>query len=88
MSSGFAHLPFLMMSEPLTNKAGYMKQKTSKAFYRHSETGQILVVEKRWVGVLPGSCPASEPLKDVDIYECKPDNNLWLMENSDKLILI
>ncbi len=64
------------------------KTQTTKAFYRHTETGDILVIERRWDGVLISSCPASKPLKDLDSYECKPDNNLWIQDNSDKLILM
>ena len=60
---------------------------TSKAFYRHTETGQILVIERRADGAILGSCPASEPFRDLDSYECKPDNNLWVQENSDRLAL-
>jgi hypothetical protein len=88
MSSGFAHLPFLMISEPPTNKAGYMKQQTTKAFCRYTETGQILVIEKRWGGTIIGSCPATEPLRELDSYECTDKNNLWVMECSAKLVLM
>ncbi|MFC1635217.1 hypothetical protein ACFL5Z_10275 [Planctomycetota bacterium] len=65
-----------------------MKRQTSKHFYRHSESGRIVVMEKRLDGVILGSCSAPEPLRDLDSYECKPDNNLWVMENSDRLILM
>jgi len=64
------------------------KNKTTKAFYRHAETGEIVCIERRWDGMILGSCPASEPLRDLDSYICKPDNNVWIQENSDKLILI
>ena len=62
-------------------------KQTSKDFYQHTETGQVLVIERRPDGAILGSCPASEPLKDLDSYECKPDNNVWVQENSHKLIL-
>jgi hypothetical protein len=60
---------------------------TSKDFYQHTETGQVLVIERRVDGTILGSCTASEPLKELDSYECKPDNNLRVQENSHKLIL-
>ena len=63
-------------------------KKTSKDFYKHSESNEIFVIERRWDGTILGSCPAMEPLKDLDAYKCKTDNNLWLAEISDKLILI
>jgi hypothetical protein len=62
--------------------------KPFRAFYKHCETGEIVVLEKRADGIILSSCPATEPLRDLDSYECKPDNNLWLQENSDKLILL
>lgn len=63
------------------------EKKTTKDFYRHSETGQLTVIEKRPDGVIVGSCPAQEPLKDLDSYQCKADNNIWICDQSDKLIL-
>lgn len=63
------------------------EQQTSRDFYRHAETGEIIVIERSWSGAILGSCPAKEPLKDLDSYECKPDNNVWIAENSDKLVL-
>jgi len=67
-----------------------MKQekKIARAFYRHAESGQILVIERSWSGIILGSCPATEPLKDLAEYQITPKNNLWIQENSDKLILI
>lgn len=62
------------------------EKQTTKAFYEHTETGELLVIERRWDGTIIGSCPATEPLRDVDDYPCTPDNNLWLAENSDKLM--
>ena len=64
------------------------EKQTTKDFYRHSETGEILVIERRWDGVILGSCPATEPLKDVGSYRCSLDANMWIAENSDKLVLI
>ncbi len=58
---------------------------TSRAFYQHSETGQVLIIERRADGAILGSCPASEPLRDAGSYECKPDK--WVQENSGKLEL-
>lgn len=63
------------------------EKQTSKAFYRYTETGQIFVIERKADRAILGSCPAIEPLKELDSYDCKPDNNLWIQENSDKLIL-
>jgi len=60
---------------------------TSKDIYQHTETGQVLVIERWSDGAVLGSCPASEPLRDVGSYECKPDNNVWVQENSHKLVL-
>lgn len=59
----------------------------SKDFYKHTETGQIFVIERRCDGLILGSCAATEPLKDLDAYECKPDRNIWLIEDTDKLIM-
>lgn len=63
------------------------EQQTTKAFYRHSDGG-IFCIEKNWSGVLIGSCgPLPEDnLKDLDSYECKADNLLWIQDQSDKLI--
>ena len=61
---------------------------TTKNFYQHTIAGEILVIERQWNGAILGSCPASEPLKDLDSYECKPDRNIWLVEESDKWLLI
>ncbi len=56
-------------------------------FYKHADTGAIVVVEMRPDGTILGSCPASEPLKDLDSYQCKADNNLWVQENLGKTLL-
>ena len=64
------------------------EKQTIKDFYRHCETGEILVIERQWDGVILGSCRASEPRKDLDAYDCRPDNNVWLSENNDKLVLM
>jgi hypothetical protein len=63
------------------------KQK-SKNFYRDTETGQLYVIERRWDGTIIGSCPAKEPLRDLDDYECTNKNNLWIQDIYDKLVLI
>ena len=55
--------------------------------YQRTEADQILLIEQRADGTILGSCPAAEPLRDAGSYECKPDNNLWVQENSPKLIL-
>ncbi|HUW21023.1 MAG TPA: hypothetical protein VMW16_17120 [Sedimentisphaerales bacterium] len=52
------------------------------------ETGEIFVIERRRDGVILGSCKTSEPLKDLDAYECPTENNLWLQEQSNKLMLM
>ncbi len=62
-------------------------KETTSAFYRHADSGQILVIERRADGAILGTCPASEPLRDVGSYKCNPDNNLWVQENSHKLTL-
>ena len=64
------------------------EEQTEKAFYVHAETSEILVIERRWDGVIIGSCPATEPFRDADSYDCTPDNNVWLAEQSDKLLLM
>jgi len=65
------------------------ENQTSKYFYRHSETGEIFIIERRWDGVLIGSCgPLSEPLKRRYEYEITPKNNLWIQENIYRLMLI
>ena len=64
-----------------------LEQQKTKDYYKHIETGEIVVLEKRADGIILSSCPATEPLRDLDSYECKPDNNLWIQENSEKLIL-
>ena len=63
------------------------RNQITKAFYLHKESGQIIVIERRSDGTIVGSCPASEPLRDLDSYECKPDNNLWVQANGPKLIV-
>jgi hypothetical protein len=65
------------------------ENQTSKYFYRHSETGEIFIIERRWDGVLIGSCsPLSEPLKRWYEYEITHKNNLWIQENRDRLMLM
>ena len=32
------------------------EKQTTKAFYKHTETGEIFVIEKRWDGIMLGSC--------------------------------
>jgi len=64
--------------------------KTSKDFYRHSETGEVFAIARTWDGTLVGSYgPLSEnDLRDLDSYEYTPDRNDWLKDANDKLILI
>ena len=62
-------------------------KRTFRDLFRHAETNQFVVVERRSDGAIVGSCPATEPLRDIDCYQCKPDNNLWVSQNSDKLEL-
>lgn len=64
------------------------EKQITRAFYRHAETGEILVIERRWDGVILGSCLAKEPLKDLQDYKCTPDNNVMLSESSEKLLLM
>ncbi|MHC4439762.1 MAG: hypothetical protein ACYS3S_20590, partial [Planctomycetota bacterium] len=63
------------------------EKQTSKDFYRDSETGDIFCIERRWDGVLLGSCgPLQEDnLKDLNDYECTDKNNLWIQDISDRL---
>jgi hypothetical protein len=63
------------------------EKQISRDFYRHAETGEIFVVERRWDGTILGSCPAAEPLMDLGKYTCTDTNNIWLAENSDNMIL-
>ncbi|MHC4538309.1 MAG: hypothetical protein ACYTEK_06495 [Planctomycetota bacterium] len=60
----------------------------TRAFYRHSETGEIVVLEKREDGVIVGSRSASEPLRDLSSYEVSEKDNVWLAEQSNKLMLM
>ena len=64
--------------------------KTSKDFYRHSDTGETYAVERKWSGGIVGSAgPLPEnDLKDLDGYEYTPERNDWLNDASDKLVLI
>ena len=64
------------------------EKQITKAFYKHYETGQIFVVERRHDGAILGSCLAKEPLKDLDSYEVTDKDNVWLSEVSDKLLLM
>lgn len=64
------------------------EQQISRDFFKHSETGEIIVVERRCDGVILGSCTAKQPLQDLDSYICKPGNNVWIQEQSNKLILL
>ncbi|TKJ34626.1 MAG: hypothetical protein CEE38_17290 [Planctomycetes bacterium B3_Pla] len=64
------------------------EKQTTKAFYKHSETDQVLVIERRCDGAIVGSCPATEPLKNLDSYQCSLDANLWIQESSDRLELM
>jgi len=45
------------------------EKQTSRDFYRHTETDEVFYIERRWDGVLIGSCPATEPLKALDTYK-------------------
>ena len=63
------------------------EKKTIRDVYRHSETGEIIILEKHADGTILGSCPAKKLLKDLDTYKCKSDRNIWLAEISDKLML-
>ena len=65
------------------------RKSITKDFYRHTETGEIFIIERRrWDGVILGSCLAKKPLRDLQDYECVPDNNVKLSESSEKLILM
>jgi hypothetical protein len=59
------------------------EKQTTKAFYKHSESNEIFVIEHRWDGVLIGSCgPLSGPLKNRDDYEITNKNNLYTDEEN------
>ena len=64
------------------------EQQTTRAFYRHAESGQVIVVERRWDGTILGNCLATVPLKDLADYELSSDNNAWIESQNDKLILM
>ncbi len=65
------------------------EQRTSKDFYRHSETGEIYAIENLWSGgTVASTGPLSEPLKAPDEYEYSTEHNDWIQSESDKLILI
>ena len=90
-ATGFlARLPFAWRCRGCPQKGRrYMERQTYRAFYQHKESGQILVIEKRaHDGDIVGSCPATEPLRDLDSYEYKPDNNVWVQENSGKWVRV
>ena len=63
--------------------------KTSKDFYRHSDTGEIFAIERRWDGAMLRSCGPlkEESLRALESYDYTDKLNLWLQEVSDKLIL-
>ena len=62
---------------------------TTKQLYKHADTCEVFAIESLWRGGIVGSTPPlTEPLKELDEYECTPDRNDWLQAQSDKLILI
>ena len=65
------------------------KQRTSKDFYQHSDTGENYATENLWSGgTVVCAGPLSKPLKSPDEYEYSAERNDWIQSESDKLILI
>lgn len=53
-----AHPPLPFAVEAVQQDGCYMKQQTYKAFYRHAESGQIVIAGRRRAGAAVGSRPA------------------------------
>jgi membrane protein involved in colicin uptake len=65
------------------------QMKTIKHFRLHIETGDIYAIEQRADASLVGSCgPLVEKnLKDLNSYGYSDEQNNWVQENIDRLIL-
>lgn len=68
-----------------------LKEQAVKYFCTHEETSDIFCIEcciekgPKESLIIIGSCPAKEPLGDVNNYKCTDENNQWVKENIDKL---
>ena len=61
-----------------------------RSLFKHSDTGQIYGIARRWNGTLIGSC---SPLPETDLksttdYDYTPNLNTWIKEEGNKLILV
>jgi len=67
----------------------YTQVKTIKHFRLHIETCDVYAIEQRADASLVGSCGplAEDDLKDLDSYDYSDEQNKWVQENIDRLIL-
>jgi len=67
----------------------YTQMKTIKHFRLHIETCDVYAIEQRADASLVGSCGplAEDDLKDLDSYDYSDEQNKWVQENIDRLIL-
>jgi|GEM_PF-4938398 len=67
----------------------YTQNKTIKHFRLHIETCDVYAIEQRADASLVGSCGplAEDDLKDLDSYDYSDEQNKWVQENIDRLIL-
>ena len=67
----------------------YTQMKTIKHFRLHVETCDIYAIEQWSDGRLVGSCGplAEDDLKDLNSYGYSDEQNNWVQENIDRLIL-
>ena len=60
----------------------------STELFKHSETGQIYAIRRRWDGELVGSAGPLDDIKDADSIPVTPERNDWIRENGQDLILV
>jgi hypothetical protein len=67
----------------------YTQMKTIKHFRLHIETCDVYAIEQHADASLVGSCGplAEDDLKDLDSYDYSDEQNKWVQENIDRLIL-
>ena len=67
----------------------YTQMKTIKHFRLHVKTCDIYAIKQWSDGRLVGSCGplAEDDLKDLDSYDYSDEQNDWVQENIDRLIL-
>jgi len=67
----------------------YTQNKTIKHFRLHIETCDVYAIEQHADASLVGSCGplAEDDLKDLDSYDYSDEQNKWVQENIDRLIL-